>query len=189
MYQYYLKKRADLCYDLIISIDRHDAEFGLEFLTNRFERGSYQQFVSYLTAQNKKIRIKSIHIVVSGLLVAVIPFCTSTIAAAKTPNLSSIAGSVLFAAQEALRSGIKFNMSYLYGGTVSQQIAMVDTTGCLDTVSPSYFDLDSQGNLSLNGVSQTLIDEMLDQNFHHPLISVCCNVKSRKACLTDYRCD
>ena len=160
MYQYYLKKRADLCYDLIISIDRHDAEFGLEFLTNRFERGSYQQFVSYLTAQNKKIRIKSIHIVVSGLLVAVIPFCTSTIAAAKTPNLSSIAGSVLFAAQEALRSGIKFNMSYLYGGTVSQQIAMVDTTGCLDTVSPSYFDLDSQGNLSLNGVSQTLIDEM-----------------------------
>ena len=74
MYQYYLKQRENNTYDLIIRIDRQDAEFGLDFFAKDSDRSAYQRFVKYLTEQNKKYKIKTIRIFVSGLLVAVIPF-------------------------------------------------------------------------------------------------------------------
>lgn len=54
----------------------------------------------------------------------------------------------------------KFSMTYLYGGGVSQQIAKVKQAGTFDTVSPSYFDINSQGKLVVNTVSTELVNEM-----------------------------
>ena len=157
MYQYYLKKRTDGEYDLIIQIDRHEAEFGLDFFTKRSERSAYDKFVKYLTSQNRKIKIKSIHIVVSGLLVAVIPFTAPTIAAAKNQNLSAITSSIMFAAEKAIQSGNKFHMTYLYGGTVAQQIAQVEMVGSFQTVSYTHLDVYKRQLLFLKPVNKDLL--------------------------------
>ncbi len=164
MYQYYLKARNDQNYDLIILIRRQEAEFGLDFFSGRSDFGAYERFVQYLTEQNKRVKIKTIQIFISGLLVAVIPFSTAAIAAAESRHFFSITDSVLYAADEAIRSDTKFNMTYLYGGTVSQQIEQVEAVGSFQTVSPGYFNIDAQGNLSLNAVNTTLIDRMHKQN-------------------------
>ena len=160
MYQYFLKQREDNDFDLIIEVERREAEFGLDFLAKNNGRSAYDRFVQYLTEQNRKIKIRTIRIFVSGLLVAVIPFSAATIAAAESRHFFSIADSILVAAEEAIRSDAKFHMTYLYGGTVSQQIAQVEMVGSFQTVSPGNFDIDSQGNLSLNGISTTLIQAM-----------------------------
>ncbi len=160
MYQYFLKQREDNDFDLIIEVEQREAEFGLDFLEKNNGRSSYDRFVQYLTEQNRKIKIRTIRIFVSGLLVAVIPFSAATIAAAESRHFFSIADSILVAAEEAIRSDAKFHMTYLYGGTVSQQIAQVEMVGSFQTVSPGNFDIDSQGNLSLNGISTTLIQAM-----------------------------
>ena len=160
MYQYFLKQREDNDFDLIIEVERREAEFGLDFLEKNNGRSAYDRFVQYLTEQNRKIKIRTIRIFVSGLLVAVIPFSAATIAAAESRHFFSIADSILVAAEEAIRSDAKFHMTYLYGGTVSQQIAQMEMVGSFQTVSPGNFDIDSQGNLSLNGISTTLIQAM-----------------------------
>ena len=172
LYQYYLKQRENNTYDLIIRIDRQDAEFGLDFFAKDSDRSAYQRFVKYLTEQNKKYKIKTIRIFVSGLLVAVIPFQSATIAAAESKGLPSITSEILSAAEEAIRSNTKFHMTYLYGGTVQQQIAQVETVGSFQTVSPVYFDIDSQGNLQVNGLSKTLVESMHQKNIKVvPLLS------------------
>jgi spore germination protein YaaH len=53
-------------------------------------------------------------------------------------------------------------MSYIYFGTVSQQISYVDKTkDSLDMVSPEYFYVYSDtGNLMTSGISQTFINEL-----------------------------
>lgn len=56
-------------------------------------------------------------------------------------------------------NGAKFNMSYLYGSY--DYISLVErTNGALNEVSPSYFDLKSDGTLSLNTVDTNFVDTM-----------------------------
>ena len=55
----------------------------------------------------------------------------------------------------------KFSMTYVYGGTIQQQIELVErTNGSLHTVSPSWFDLHPDGNLKLNPVSTVFVSRM-----------------------------
>lgn len=59
-------------------------------------------------------------------------------------------------------SQARFNMSYLYGGY--DYISLVDRTkGALNEVSPSYFDLNSDGSLKLNTVDTNLVKAMHDR--------------------------
>lgn len=56
-------------------------------------------------------------------------------------------------------SQARFNMSYLYGSY--DYISLVErTNGALNEVSPSYFDLNSDGSLNLNTVDSKLVEEM-----------------------------
>jgi len=60
-----------------------------------------------------------------------------------------------------LKRDDRYSMAYLYGGTVEEQIdAVKRTNNAFDTVSPSYFDLNDDGTLRLNEVSQKLLDYM-----------------------------
>lgn len=53
----------------------------------------------------------------------------------------------------------KYNMTYLYGS--GNYISMInDTNNVLDEVSPSYFDLDTSGNLLVNTIDYNLIRTM-----------------------------
>jgi len=55
----------------------------------------------------------------------------------------------------------KYSMTYLYGGTVQQQIEYVERTdGSLHTVSPNWFDIKPDGSLKLNPVSAELLSRM-----------------------------
>lgn len=56
----------------------------------------------------------------------------------------------------------KYNMTYLYGS--GNYISMInETDNTLDEVSPSYFDLDTNGNLIINTVDFNLLTEMHNQ--------------------------
>jgi spore germination protein YaaH len=160
MNRYYLQKLDDGSFNFIIQLDRQQAEFGLDFFSGGKNSDAYQQLVGYLSRQNQKLKIRSVRVFVSGLLVAIIPFHASTLAMAQTGEVENIAESVLLVAEDAMRSNTKFHMTYLYGGTTAQQIAQVEKAGAVQTVSPAYFDINAQGSLVLNGVSSTLISEM-----------------------------
>ncbi len=57
-----------------------------------------------------------------------------------------------------------FNMSYIYfGSPLAYSKAAERTNGTLDDISPSYFDLNSDGTLKLNGIDSDNIESMHDQ--------------------------
>lgn len=59
-------------------------------------------------------------------------------------------------------SSAKFNMSYLYGSY--DYVSLVDkTNGTLNEVSPSYFDINSDGTLKLNMVDTNFVTKMHNQ--------------------------
>nr|WP_317413920.1 SH3 domain-containing protein [uncultured Solibaculum sp.] len=146
MYHYHLAENQDHSYDLIISVDRTHAEFGLDIISGLKNKKAYQDLSRLIRDKYKDIRIKSVKLLVAGVMVASVPF------------------GMFFSAEAA---GSKFNMTYLYGGTVSQQIEQVKKVGSFNTVSPSYFDIDSAGKLVFTNISSQLIEEM-----HHMGVKV-----------------
>lgn len=88
----------------------------------------------------KKSKIKNIKIFALGILVA---------------SLSLTSFLSVFVASDRYITG------YLHSGTEHQHIRYVNQTNeTLDTVSPSYFDIQEDGSLTLNYVSTYLIDSM-----------------------------
>ncbi len=58
----------------------------------------------------------------------------------------------------------RLNMSYIYFGNTQAFISNVDKTGgALDTVSPSYFDLDDHGYLVLNDITDQRFVEAMEE--------------------------
>lgn len=158
MYQYYIDPVSNSEFDLIIRMDTNDVEFALEFFSRGSNEEDYKGFIKFLKEKNRKIKIRSVKIFVSGFLIATIPFTIFTQAAAQSHQ--SLAELVSHASAYSTGQTTKFNMTYLYGGTVSQQIQQIQQVGSFQTVSPSYFDIDSSGNLVVNSVSQELVDTM-----------------------------
>lgn len=129
----------DGTYDLILSYEKYDVEFAEEFDI----RAEKQRLPKSLFSHIKNLRIKSVKILVSGVLVTTLAF----------PAFINV-----FAATD------RYTMGYLYGGTDHQQIAYVDqSNNALDVVSPSYFDLREDGSLKLNYLSPFFIKSMHDK--------------------------
>ena len=90
-----------------------------------------------------RAKIRSVKILVSGVLITTMAFSSFLSA---------------FAASD------KYTMGYLYHGTEEQQIQSVNqTNGALDTVSPSYFDIQEDGSLKQNNISSSFVDTMHQQ--------------------------
>ncbi len=158
MFRYYVSKRGDREYDLIVVLDPGDVEFALDLLSSSGDPERHSGFLAFLNEQGKKGRIRMVKVFLSGILIASIPFAMFTqVYAQAHPELTAGAGMSISA---SVLSGSKFNMTYLYGGTVEQQIAKVQAAGSFQTVSPSYFDIDSSGRLVLNNISSRLISAM-----------------------------
>lgn len=159
MFRYYVSKRSGGEYDLVVILDPDDVEFALDFLSRGGDPGRHSGFLSFLSEKSRKGRIRMVKVFLSGILIASIPFSMFTqVYAQSHPELSSYTQGI--ALNAAILSDTKFNMTYLYGGTVEQQIAKVQAAGSFQTVSPSYFDIDSSGKLVLNNVSTRLITAM-----------------------------
>lgn len=138
-----LLPNRDGTYDLVLNYTANDWEAAEEFDvkgTLRAQAGKLSQVVS---SYAKKVTIRSVKIMVSGILVATLAF--------------SAFWSV-FAASD------RYTMGYLYAGTDHQQIEYVNqTNNALDVVSPSYFDIRQDGSLKLNYLSAYFIKSMHDK--------------------------
>ncbi len=135
-----LVPRQDGEYDILIEYSKADVEFAWEFGKRKNKHTNSEGILKSISEYAKKAKIKSVKIFASGILVA---------------SLSLTSFLSVFAASD------RYIMGYLYSGTDHQQIEYVNQTGqTLDTVSPSYFNIQEDGSLTLNYVSTYLIDSM-----------------------------
>ncbi len=136
-----LIQNNDGSYDMLLDYSIEEAEFALEFLEKDRLSNNYQSMREWINQNAKSIKINMVKIMIAGTILAAIPFSSFLSAGAA--------------------GGEKFSMAYLYGGTPEQQISYVNrTNSSLQTVSPSYFDLNADGSLKLNPVSKELVNRM-----------------------------
>ena len=164
MYQYYIEKLDSTFYNLIIEVDTVSPEFAREPFSGAEGEGEYRRFIGYVKSLKNDIKIKTVKIFVSGILIASMPFAafTAALASGDAELVRMSSTGIVSTVQEAKSEKTKFNMTYLYGGTVDSQIEQVKRVGNFDTVSPSYFDIGQSGNLVLNNISPKLIQSMHD---------------------------
>ncbi len=167
MYQYSLTLRKDSYYDLIITIQPEDVEFGLDLLSSE-SRENFQRSIHAFLSKTQEIRIKTVKIFLAGVLIASLPFSTF---AANLEEERSIAGGAhptgvvpATSTADLIRAEMPFHMTYLYGGSVSHQIDLVKTVGSFQTVTPAYFDINASGKLVVNRISTQLIESMHSMN-------------------------
>lgn len=135
-----LLPNGDGSYDLVLEYSRWDAE-----LANGFDFRQYWRHPSKSLAHRVKraaagVKIRSVKVMLSGVLVATLAFSAFT---------------------TALAASDKYTMGYLYTGTDRQQVEYVNQTGdSLDVVSPSYFDIAQDGGLVLNTPSSYFVEQM-----------------------------
>ncbi|QDP41482.1 S-layer homology domain-containing protein [Radiobacillus deserti] len=137
-----LEKNED-GYVLYLHIDIGNEEFSKDFGETMEEESLPDRLRKYSQSKYKHVQLSAIKVVVGSVMVASILLPTST----KAHDAS-------------------FNMSYFYFGSSSAGIRAVDrTAGSLDVISPSYFNLDANGNLELSdSFDPVFIREMHNRN-------------------------
>ncbi len=158
MYRYEIIENSSRSYDLHLYFDKTDAEFAREFLSHS-KHDSKQRRNFFLSIQEKAagLPIKSVKIFVAGVLVATMSMQAVSAAAAQADGFTP---RLLNEQQQFSSLQTRFHMTYLYGGTVSQQIEQIKQVGSFQTVSPSYFDLNTSGSLVTVNVDRSFIDAM-----------------------------
>jgi spore germination protein YaaH len=126
---------------IIIYLEPQTNEFSLDFQEKIKEKAESLQELAKKYAKEKypNLEAKSIKIMAGTLLVS----------------------TIILDRNEA-EAATDFNMGYLYFGNTTEFIESVDRTqGVINTTSPSYFDLNTDGSLQLNAkLDQTFITEM-----------------------------
>lgn len=135
-----LVSNYDETYDVVIEYENNNAEFGLEFINIDNVKTSSEKILEFIQNKAKSVKISSIRILVSGVLITTLAFSSF---------------------MSVFSSSNRYSMGYLYSGTDRQHIEYVNrTNNALDTVSPSYFDIEENGSLRLNYLSENLINQM-----------------------------
>ena len=138
-----LSPNADGTYDIFLEYSKADVEFAKDFDLKRNLSENAKKLSEVVSSYAKKVRIKSVKVFVSGVLIG---------------SMALSSAFSVFAASD------RYVMGYLYGGSDIQQIEYVNqANGILDVVSPSYFDIQSDGSLKLNKPSSALIENMHDR--------------------------
>jgi spore germination protein YaaH len=132
---------------LILYINPEQTEFGSEFFHSSKER-----IITLQKRVNKIVNEK---------------FPNAKVSTVKVMIGTTLAFS--FPMNDAEAHNAEYNMSYLYFGTTSSYIKSVDQTqGSLSTVSPSFFDINTDGSLLLT----SQLDPQLVSEMHHRGIRV-----------------
>ena len=135
-----LLPNGDGSYDLVLEYSRWDAEFANGFDFRQYWRHPSKSLAHRVKRAAAGVKIRSVKVLLSGVLVATLAFSAFT---------------------TALAASDKYTMGYLYTGTDRQQVEYVNQTGdSLDVVSPSYFDIAQDGGLVLNTPSSYLVEQM-----------------------------
>ena len=134
-----LQRNSDGSFDLILHLE---GEVQAEFAADFFQHELIQKIGKGLSQAGRIVRIRSVRMIVAGALVLAMPFASAS----------------------AQSSSAQYAMSYVYFGTAAEQIKNIARTGdTLDTVSPSYFDLNTDGSLKLNTPSASFLDAVRKQ--------------------------
>lgn len=129
--------------NLLLEYPAGDGEFAKEFESGEASSSRDKRLKDTVRSYVKNVRVKTVKILVSGVLVASLAFSSFLSAFAATD---------------------RYTMGYLYGGTDTQQMEYVtQANGAMDVVSPSYFDLNQDGSLKLNNISSPFIQSMHQQ--------------------------
>lgn len=138
-----LVSNHDGTYDIVVSFQSQDVEISEDFDLKKSLAPKSQGVIPTVKEYAKKVKVAGVKILVSGVLVATLALSTFLSA---------------FAASD------RYSMGYLYSGTDHQQIEYVNrTNSALDTVSPSYFNLQEDGSLVPNYISEYFINTMHSQ--------------------------
>ena len=138
-----LSPNADGTYDIFLEYSKADVELAKDFDLKRTLSENAKTLSDVVSSYAKKVRIKSVKVFVSGVLIG---------------SMALSSAFSVFAASD------RYVMGYLYGGSDIQQIEYVNqANGILDVVSPSCFDIQSDGSLKLNKPSSALIENMHDR--------------------------
>ncbi len=162
MYRYEIVENRSHSYDLHVYFDKTDAEFARDFLRPS-EHDAKQRRNFLLSIQEKAagLPIKSVKIFVAGVLVATMSMQMISAAAARIDGFTPR----FWHEQNQFSSlPVRFHMTYLYGGTVPQQIEQIKQIGSFQTVSPSYFDINPSGSLVTVNVDRSFISAMHAMN-------------------------
>ncbi|WFA09024.1 glycosyl hydrolase family 18 protein [Tissierella sp. Yu-01] len=140
-------------YTLVLYLDIGLTEFADEFGSNREDQNeNLNKFIkNFIENKFPDLKINSVKLIVGSIVVANI-------------TMQGITG---YAAKAETKVKPVFNMTYAYFGAGNALIDTLSKTGnVLDVVSPSYFDLTSDGNLHLTSQFDSYtIKEMQKRNF------------------------
>jgi spore germination protein YaaH/uncharacterized protein YgiM (DUF1202 family) len=139
----HLENNDDGTCNLLLSFSS-DTEFGLEFLHTDKLKNNASNVLSFVKKHADKIKIDAVKILVNGVVITTMSYSAfMNVYGAETP---------------------KYSMAYLYTGNATQQISYIDrTNGALGTVSPSYFDIITDGTLKVNTISAELVNHAHSQ--------------------------
>ncbi len=136
----YFQDNRDGSCDILIVVDRLDAEFGRDLFSGEL----FRKILKTVGDGKKVVAVRTVKLIVSGGLTLAIPFSQ-------------------FASQAASDNS-KYAMSYIYFGTAAEQIQYVNLSAkTLNTVSPAYFELNSDGSLKTNNISESFVSSMKNQ--------------------------
>lgn len=140
-----LHRKPNDTFDVLIYCSSEvSVEFGLDFLSSKKFKVTVDNAVEFIKKNSQKIKIDAVKVLVGTVVVATMPF-------ASFMNV--------YGAEQG-----KYSMAYIYTGTSIQQMSYVDrTNGALSTVSPSYFNIQSDGSLALSGISTDFINHAHSQ--------------------------
>ena len=132
---YELLRDFDGAYTLVIYLGKFNEEFSEETGLD----GEIKSFVQSFSSKHKNILIKAVKLVFSYGLTVTLPFSTLVSARAEQG----------------------YAMSYVYFGNVAAQIENVRRSkNAVQTVSPSYFNLNADGSLDMSQISTDFVKEV-----------------------------
>lgn len=133
------------CNILICYSTTSDTEFSLDFLSYSNLKNNVSTIFDFVKKTSKTMRVKAVKVIINGVVIT-------------TMSLSSFMN--IYGAEPA-----KYSMAYIQSGNPTEQISYINrTNGALNTVSPSYFNISSDGSLSINNISAELVNYVHSQN-------------------------
>lgn len=142
-------------YILSLYINPNQTEFARDILDTTkeisYDLKSWLMYWSMRLAP--KIKINTIRVIIGTVMILSVPI---------TSNAENNDALSLEASQEYVQPASKFSMSYIYFGSPStQKDRVLSTNNSLQVVTPSYFDLNTDGSLQLTPLLDTgFIEEM-----------------------------
>ena len=126
-------------YTVILHLDLEQTEFAKELgeitTLHKSNPSFYSRIQDYVRSKYPNVKVQAVKIIVGSMMVTTIPFSQ---------------------VHHAEAHEVDYNMSYQFIGTPSTLIKQVQQTqGNLNTVAPSFFELDASGNLVLTSQFST----------------------------------